>query len=68
MTDFADRAAQAEAAFLTAALEAQQSEQSATTYSHCWDCGEEIPKARQLAVAGCKLCVDCQAYKEKGWL
>ena len=33
--------------------------------SHCEECGEEIPKARQEAVAGCKFCIDCQTYFER---
>jgi phage/conjugal plasmid C-4 type zinc finger TraR family protein len=33
--------------------------------SHCEDCGEEIPKARQLAVKGCKMCIECQIYSER---
>ena len=28
--------------------------------SHCDECGEEIPEARQKAVRGCKTCIDCQ--------
>ncbi len=26
----------------------------------CLNCGEEIPEARQKAVPGCTLCVDCK--------
>ena len=33
--------------------------------SHCEECGEDIPKARQEAITGCKLCIDCQTYLEK---
>ncbi len=33
--------------------------------SHCEECGESIPKARQEAISGCKLCIDCQTYLEK---
>jgi phage/conjugal plasmid C-4 type zinc finger TraR family protein len=33
--------------------------------SHCEECGEDIPKARQEAVAGCKLCIDCQTHLER---
>jgi phage/conjugal plasmid C-4 type zinc finger TraR family protein len=33
--------------------------------SHCGECGEEIPKARQLAIAGCKMCIECQEYSER---
>jgi len=33
--------------------------------SHCNECGEEIPKARQEAVQGCKLCIECQTANER---
>jgi phage/conjugal plasmid C-4 type zinc finger TraR family protein len=33
--------------------------------SHCVECGEEIPKARQDVIAGCKLCIDCQTHFER---
>lgn len=28
--------------------------------TECEECGDEIPKARQDAVKGCRLCFDCQ--------
>jgi phage/conjugal plasmid C-4 type zinc finger TraR family protein len=31
----------------------------------CEECGEEIPKARQLAIQGCRLCVYCQEASER---
>ena len=33
--------------------------------SHCDECGEEIPLARQQAVPGCKLCIDCKTLNER---
>jgi phage/conjugal plasmid C-4 type zinc finger TraR family protein len=33
--------------------------------THCAECGDRIPKARRLAVAGVQMCVDCQEYAEK---
>ena len=33
--------------------------------SHCEECGEEIPEARQLAVRGCRMCIDCQILSER---
>lgn len=33
--------------------------------SHCVECGEEIPLARQTAIAGCKTCIDCQSLIER---
>lgn len=31
----------------------------------CAECGEPIPEARQQAVPGCQLCIDCQEEKER---
>ncbi|MDH3761759.1 MAG: DksA/TraR family C4-type zinc finger protein [Gammaproteobacteria bacterium] len=28
--------------------------------THCEECGNEIPQARREAVAGVRLCIDCQ--------
>jgi phage/conjugal plasmid C-4 type zinc finger TraR family protein len=33
--------------------------------SHCDECGEEIPLARQRAIQGCKTCIDCQTISER---
>jgi phage/conjugal plasmid C-4 type zinc finger TraR family protein len=33
--------------------------------SHCEECGEEIPLARQQALRGCKTCIDCQNLLDK---
>lgn len=33
--------------------------------SHCNECGEAIPLARQQAVAGCTMCIECQKYSER---
>jgi phage/conjugal plasmid C-4 type zinc finger TraR family protein len=33
--------------------------------SHCDECGEEIPLARQKAIAGCRTCIDCQTLSER---
>lgn len=30
------------------------------TSLQCWDCGEDIPRARREAVPGVKYCIDCQ--------
>lgn len=32
--------------------------------THCAECGEEIPQARQRAIRGVTLCVDCQLILE----
>ena len=28
------------------------------------DCGEPIPAARRLAIAGCRFCIECQIQRE----
>ncbi len=33
--------------------------------SECEECGEEIPKARQLAVPGVRLCITCKERSER---
>ena len=35
--------------------------------SHCAECGEDIPEARQLAVKGCELCIYCQDWHQRNW-
>lgn len=32
--------------------------------SECEACGNDIPKARQIAVKGCTLCIECQSVRE----
>jgi RNA polymerase-binding transcription factor DksA len=33
--------------------------------SECEECGDDIPKARQDAVKGCRLCVACQGVVDQ---
>lgn len=33
--------------------------------TECEDCGAPIPRARQVAVPGCVLCVDCQIREDR---
>lgn len=33
--------------------------------THCEECGAAIPKARQAAVPGVRLCVACQSERDK---
>lgn len=35
------------------------------SFSHCNDCGEEIPPLRREKVPGCTRCVPCQTKAEK---
>ena len=32
--------------------------------SECEACGNDIPEARQIAVKGCTLCIECQSVRE----
>ncbi len=32
--------------------------------THCIECGEAIPEARRQAIAGVRLCVDCQSEQD----
>lgn len=34
--------------------------------SHCEECDAAIPEARQRAMPGVRLCIDCQAQQESG--
>ncbi|OEF12760.1 TraR/DksA C4-type zinc finger protein [Aliivibrio logei] len=36
--------------------------------THCLECGDAIPKARQEAQQGCEYCVTCQELDDKGKL
>jgi phage/conjugal plasmid C-4 type zinc finger TraR family protein len=33
--------------------------------THCESCEEEIPLARQKAISGCRLCIECQILSER---
>lgn len=37
---------------------------SGPSLEFCSVCGEDIPLARRLAVAGCKTCISCQTIAE----
>lgn len=47
-------------------LAARQPAQGGASSEECGDCGEVIPPARRLAMAGrgCLRCVECQAFRE----
>ena len=63
--DIADQASDRETADREFALAAQRACRPAgRSASHCRDCGEPIPEARQQAVSGVTLCVDCQTIQE----
>ncbi len=63
--DIADQASDREMADREFALAAQRAARSAgPSCSHCKACGEPIPAARQQAVPGATLCVECQSTQE----
>lgn len=39
-------------------------QRNGSSRTHCAECGEEIPQARQRAIRGVTLCVDCQELSE----
>lgn len=66
MTDIFDRAQELEALQRDQALATFAAGQpSGHSYSHCEDCGEEIPAARRRLVRGCTRCVTCQELTER---
>lgn len=67
MTDIYDRAQALEQFQREQAIASQQaaSRSSGQTYSHCSDCGDDIPLLRQQAVPGCTRCIDCQQLRER---
>lgn len=62
--DVADRA-QMEAASLARFHEVKPKVAVFPSATHCNECGEPIPKARQLAVKGVQFCIECQTFMEK---
>ena len=63
--DIADQASDREMADREFALAARRTARPAgRSASHCLDCGEPIPEARQQAVPGVTLCVECQTFQE----
>jgi len=38
---------------------ARQSLPKGQSAKQCFDCGEDIPEGRRVAMPGCKYCVDC---------
>ena len=63
--DFADMASDREMADREFALAAQRAMcQVGHSVSHCLNCGESIPPARQRALSGVTLCVGCQTEQE----
>lgn len=63
--DIGEHAAKRAAEFLDEALSRRPQANQGGSLSHCEDCGEPIPLARQKAVAGVRLCAPCKTYFEK---
>ena len=63
--DIGEHAAKCAAEFLEDALNRRPQVKQGGSLSHCEDCGEPIPLARQQAVAGVRLCVNCKSLNEK---
>lgn len=59
MTDEFDRAQDLEMAERNAMVDKVRKNNATVTYSHCQDCGDEIPQARRQ-VKGVTRCVRCQ--------
>jgi phage/conjugal plasmid C-4 type zinc finger TraR family protein len=51
---------------LLAAHHARMQKSATASATHCEECGDEIPEPRRAAVPGCRHCVDCQSWLEKG--
>lgn len=66
MTDIFDRATELELRQREHALAAHAARRpTQASLSHCRDCGEDIPLARQLAARGCTRCIDCETRYEQ---
>jgi len=62
-----DRATELEEQHREIALaSAKRNHPAGQSYSHCEDCGDEIPVARRQAVPGCHRCIHCQEDRERG--
>ncbi|EGQ8324836.1 TraR/DksA family transcriptional regulator [Vibrio cholerae] len=66
--DVIDDAAKTEAKFQQMALANHRARAMQTAHlpsrTHCLECDDPIPKARQESIKGCKYCTQCQAEKE----
>lgn len=64
--DYADQASAYETMHRNAMINARQETQHfGPSLTTCEECGTSIPEARQAAVKGVRLCVDCQESKER---
>lgn len=70
MPDVADMASRQEQLVIQTALSKHQANQANKAHgtvsrSTCEYCGKSIPKARQEAIVGVRLCVTCQQEEEE---
>ncbi|BBV92623.1 TPA: TraR/DksA family transcriptional regulator [Escherichia coli] len=49
---------------LQLAIQKHRIDQNAVSAEHCSECEEDIPKARRVAMPGCKTCASCQEVLE----
>lgn len=67
MTDILDRASELEELQREVALASARYRPAGQSYSHCEECGDDIPEARRKAVPGCHRCIHCQQrYEQRG--
>ncbi|MCG3724702.1 TraR/DksA C4-type zinc finger protein [Vibrio cincinnatiensis] len=68
MPDVIDRAGSVEAQFQQMALANHQARRMQApklqSRTHCMECDDPIPKARQESIVGCQYCTPCQAEQE----
>lgn len=67
MSDAADKSAELQESFNRSAVDYHLKTNIlsvAESADNCLECGLQIPSARQLAMPGCLLCVDCAAECE----
>jgi len=68
MPDFIDHASSNEAKFTEMAIASQRKRSVQTgqqeSAKECYECGDEIPEARRVAIAGCRYCASCQSERE----
>jgi len=63
--DIIDTAQRTEQMILASALAARpKATQLTRSRTHCAECGNPIPPARQHAVPGCQLCISCQEEQD----
>lgn len=67
MSDVADKANDAMQERLDRLLSQRVMPSTEESATECEECGDEIPKARRIAVAGTKHCTECASILERKW-